>query len=41
MHSWGLVKAILEENYVTRRMLHFYACKMFGAREGKNESIAS
>jgi hypothetical protein len=40
-HSWSLVKGILEENYATRRMLDFYACKMFSAREGKNESIVS
>ena len=41
MHSWELVKAILEENYATRRTLDYYACKMFSARRGKNESIAS
>ena len=40
-HSWELVKAILEENYATRRMLDYYACKMFSARQKKNESIAS
>ena len=40
-HSWGLVKAILEENYATRRTLDYYACKMFSARQAKNESIAS
>jgi len=40
-HSWELVKAILEENYVTRRTLDYYACKMFSARQNKNESIAS
>jgi len=41
IHSWELVKAVLEENYATRRMLDYYACKMFSARQGKNESIAS
>ena len=41
MHSWGLVKVILEENYVTRHTLDCYACKMFSARQGKNDSIAS
>jgi hypothetical protein len=41
MHSWELVKAILEENYATRRKLDYYACKMFSVRQGKNESIAS
>jgi hypothetical protein len=40
-HSWELVKAILEENYATRRTLDYYACKMFSARQGKNENIAS
>jgi len=40
-HSWELVKAILEENYATRRTLDYYACKMFSARQNKNESIAS
>jgi len=40
-HSWELVKAILEEKYATRRTLHYYACKMFSARQGKNENIAS
>jgi hypothetical protein len=38
---FGLVKAILEENYATRHTLDYYACKMFSARQGKNESIAS
>jgi hypothetical protein len=40
-HSWGLVKGILEENYATRRALDFYACRMFNARQGNAESIAS
>jgi hypothetical protein len=40
-YSWQLVKAILEENYATRCMLDYYACKMFSARQGKNENIAS
>jgi hypothetical protein len=40
-HSWELVKAILEENYATRRTLDYCACKMFSARQGKSESIAS
>jgi len=40
-HSWELVRAILEENYATRRTLDYYACKMFSARQSKNESIAS
>ena len=40
-HSWELVKAILEENYATRCTLDYYACRMFRASQGKNESIAS
>jgi len=40
-HSWELVRAILEENYTTRRTLDYYACKMFSARQSKYESIAS
>ena len=40
-HSCDLVKAILEENYATRRTLDYYACKMFCARQSKHESIAS
>jgi hypothetical protein len=40
-HSWELVKGILEENYATRHTLDFHACKMFSARQGKGESIAS
>ena len=40
-HSWELVRAILEENYAIRRTLDFYACKMFSARQSKNEGIAS
>jgi len=39
-HSWEIVKAILEENYATRRTLD-YACKMFSARQSKGESTAS
>jgi hypothetical protein len=40
-HSWELVRAILEENYATRRTLDYHACKMFSARQGNNENIAS
>jgi hypothetical protein len=32
-HSWELVRAILEENYATKRTLDYYACKMFSARQ--------
>ena len=34
-HSWELVKATAEENYVTRRTLDYHACKMFSTRQGK------
>ena len=40
-HTWALVKGILEDNYAVRRTLDYYACKMFSAREEKNESVAS
>jgi hypothetical protein len=40
-HSWELVKAILEENYPTRRTLDYYVCRLFSARQGRNEGIAS
>jgi hypothetical protein len=38
--SWGLVKGILE-NHTTRRILYYYACKMFNSRQVNAESIAS
>ena len=41
MHTWALVKGILEENYAVRRTLDFYACRMFSARQEKGESVAS
>jgi hypothetical protein len=40
-HNWALVKGILEENYAVRRTLDFYACRMFSARQGKGECVAS
>ena len=40
-HTWALVKRISEENYAVRRTLDFYACRMFSARQDKNESVAS
>ena len=40
-HNWELVKAILEESYATRFTLHYYVCKMFRARQGKNENTDS
>lgn len=39
--TWGQVKAILEENYATRRTIDFYACKMFSSRQEKHERISS
>ena len=36
-----MVKAVLEETHATRRTLDYYACQMFSARQGTNESIAS
>ena len=38
---WALVKGILEENYAVRSTLEFNACRMFGARQEKGESVAS
>jgi hypothetical protein len=40
-HTWALLKGILEENYAVRRMLDFYAFKMFSALQEKGESVAS
>ena len=37
----GIGKGNLEENYAVRRTLDYYACKMFSARQEKNESVAS
>lgn len=39
--SWEQVKHILEENYATKRTLDYYACKMFHAKQSKDEGIAS
>ena len=36
-HAWALVKGVLEENYAVRRTLDYYACKLFSARQEKNE----
>jgi hypothetical protein len=40
-HTWALVKWILEKNYAVRRTLDYYACRMFSARQGKDEQVAS
>lgn len=40
-NSWEQVKAILEENYATRRTIDFFACKLFNSKQGSNEGIAS
>ena len=37
----GIGKGNLEENYAVRPTLYYYACKMFSARQEKNESVAS
>jgi len=39
--TWRDVEQILEENYGVRRTLGYYACRMFGSRQGADESIAS
>ena len=39
--NWEQIKAILEENYSTRRTIDFYACKLFNSRQGANEGVAS
>ncbi|KAJ8885427.1 hypothetical protein PR048_011624 [Dryococelus australis] len=39
--SWEEGREILEDNYATKRALHFYAYYMFNARQGKTEAIAS
>ena len=41
MHTWALVKGILEENYAVRRTLDFYACRMFSGLQERNENVAS
>jgi hypothetical protein len=38
---WEQVKAILEENYATRRMIFYCACKKFSRRHDKDEKIWS
>jgi uncharacterized UPF0160 family protein len=37
--TWCDVKQILEENYDIKRMLDYYACRMFSSRQGPNENI--
>jgi hypothetical protein len=39
--NWRKIKQILEENYDIKRMLDYYACRMFSSRQGTNENIAS
>ena len=38
--TWEETKAILEENYTTRRTIDFFACKLFNSRQGSNEGVA-
>ncbi|GFG31257.1 hypothetical protein Cfor_03262 [Coptotermes formosanus] len=40
IHTWYLVKGILEENYAIWHS-DYCACKMFSDRQGKGESVAS
>ena len=37
---WEKVKAILEENYIVKRALEYYAGILFQAKQGLNESVA-
>lgn len=41
MHTWALVKGILEENYALQCMQYFEAYGMFSARQEKGKSVAS
>jgi hypothetical protein len=41
MHTWALVKGILEENYAVQCTLDFYACRMFSAIQEKGEGVTS
>lgn len=40
-NTWEQVKAILEENYATRRTIDFFACKLFNSKQGGNEGVAN
>jgi hypothetical protein len=39
--TWEQVKAILNENYATRRTIFYFVCKKFRSRNSKNEKISS
>lgn len=39
--DWGQIKAIVEENYATRRTIDFFACKLFNSKQGGSEGVAS
>ncbi|XP_067002057.1 uncharacterized protein [Anabrus simplex] len=40
IETWNDIKGALHEYYSERRTVDFYACQLFAARQGKNESIA-
>lgn len=39
--TWEQAKAILKENYATRRTIFYCVCKKFRSRHDKNEKISS
>jgi hypothetical protein len=39
--DWDSVKNVLKEHYATNRILDFYACAMFNARQAKHETVAT
>ncbi|KAJ8886559.1 hypothetical protein PR048_012771 [Dryococelus australis] len=39
--AWEDVIEIVEENYATRRMINYYACRLFNARQRTSEGVAN
>lgn len=39
--TWESIRTILEDNYSIRRTIDFYACQMFNAKQGAQESIVA
>ncbi|KAJ8885729.1 hypothetical protein PR048_011927 [Dryococelus australis] len=39
--TWEDIKEILDENYVTRQKIDYYACRLFNARQGTSEEVAN
>ena len=37
--NWEHAKAILEENYIVRRTLDYYAHEAFNSKQGQNETM--